>query len=70
MPTKSWIEVPIDQEVEGVPTSGYAPYFFPVEGGTALFKFTEQEFTQVLSALINGAALTYPIHGYKWSGIS
>lgn len=60
MPTKSWIEVPINQEVEGVPTTGYAPYFFPIEGGTALFKFTAEEFTQVLSALINGAALTYP----------
>ena len=60
MPTKTWIEVPIDQEIEGVPTEGYAPYFFPTEGGTALFRFTEGEFNQVLSALINGAALTYP----------
>ncbi len=60
MPTKSWIEVPIDQEVEGVPTTGYAPIFFPVEGGVALFRYTQDEFLQVLSALINGAALTYP----------
>lgn len=59
MPTKSWIEVPIDQEIEDV-CDAPVPYFFPTEGGTTLFQFTEAEFTQVLSALINGAALTYP----------
>lgn len=60
MPTHSWIEVPIDQEVWGVPESGYAPHFFPPEGDYLLFHFTEESFLRVLSALINGAALTYP----------
>jgi len=60
VPTKSWIEVPIDQEIESVPASGYAPFFFPPEGASLLFYFTEESFLQVLSALINGAALTYP----------
>lgn len=60
MPTKSWIEVPIEQEIESVPAEGYAPFFFPPEGADLLFHFTEQSFLRVLSALINGAALTYP----------
>jgi hypothetical protein len=60
MPTKSWIEVPIEQEIVSVPESGYAPYFFPADGGKAVFSFTEDSFMKVLSALINGAALTYP----------
>jgi hypothetical protein len=60
MPAKSWIEVPIDQEVWSVPESGYAPFFFPPEGDALLFFFTEESFLRVLSALINGAALTYP----------
>jgi hypothetical protein len=60
MPTKTWIEVPIDQEIESVPEDGYAPFFFPPEGADLLFHFTEESFLRVLSALINGAALTYP----------
>jgi hypothetical protein len=60
MPTKSWIEVPIDQEIWSVPEEGYAPFFFPPEGDYLLFHFTEESFLRVLSALINGAALTYP----------
>lgn len=60
MPTRAWIEVPIDQEVWGVPEEGYAPFFFPPEGTYLPFFFTEESFLRVLSALINGAALTYP----------
>lgn len=60
MPSRSWIEVPIDQEVEGVPDEGYAPFFFPPEGAKLVFEFTQESFMKVLSALINGAALTYP----------
>lgn len=60
MPTKAWIEVPIEQEVWGVPDEGYSPHFFPPEGDYLLFYFTEESFLRVLSALINGAALTYP----------
>lgn len=63
MPTKVWWEVPIDQTVEGVPESGYAPIFFPPEGAKAVFEFTESQFRQVLSALINGALVTY---GDEW----
>lgn len=54
-----WIVVPIEQEIEGVPTEGYDPFYFPTDGGTLVFKFTDQTFTRVLSALRNGAALTY-----------
>lgn len=60
MASKSWIEVPIDQEIVSVPEDGYAPFFFPPEGADLLFHFTEESFLRVLSALINGAALTYP----------
>lgn len=60
MPSKSWIEVPIEQEVEGVPSSGYSPFYFPPEGAKLVFEFTQESFLRVLSALINGAALTYP----------
>src|ERR1044071_379201 len=60
MPSKSWIEVPIDQEVEGVPDEGYSPFYFPPEGAKLVFEFTQESFLKVLSALINGAALTYP----------
>ena len=60
MASRSWIEVPIEQEVWGVPDEGYAPFSFPPEGASLLFHFTEESFLRVLSALINGAALTYP----------
>lgn len=60
MASRSWIEVPIDQEVWGVPEDGYAPFVFPPEGAHLPFFFTEESFLRVLSALINGAALTYP----------
>lgn len=52
--------MPIDQEIEDVPTTGYDPHFFPAEGDEILFRFTAETFLQVFSALINGAALTYP----------
>lgn len=53
------IDVPRDQEIESVPSEGYAPYFFPAEGAYLPFFFTEETFLKVLSALINGAAYTY-----------
>jgi len=63
MPTKVWWEVPIDQEIEAIPERDYAPIFFPPEGAKAVFEFTESEFLKVLSALINGALVTY---GDEW----
>lgn len=59
MPTQCWIETPIIGEIESVPDTGYAPFNFPVEGGVLPFFFTNETFTKVLSALMNGAALTY-----------
>lgn len=47
------------QEIESVPDTGYAPFNFPVDGGVLPFYFTNETFTKVLSALINGAAVTY-----------
>lgn len=58
-----YIVVPIEQEVEGVPESGYDPFYFPAEGGTLVFRFTDASFTRVLSALRNGAMLTYKGEG-------
>lgn len=63
MPTKVWWEVPLDQEIEAIPAREYAPIFFPPEGAKAVFEFTENEFLKVLSALINGALVTY---GDEW----
>lgn len=60
MPTKAWIEVPIDQEIESVPPTGYAPILFSGETTKVIFEFNDTKFLKVLSALINGAALTYP----------
>lgn len=54
------------QEIESVPETGYAPFFFAPasEGGSSLlFHFTSESFTRVLSALINGAQLTYGNEG-------
>lgn len=55
--------IPADQDVEGAPSG--APFNFPPEGGYALFYFTNETFTKVLSALWNGAALTYPTEMYQ-----
>lgn len=63
MPTKVWFEVPIDQEIVGVPETGYAPIFFTEEAKKVVFEFTSDEFLKVLSALINGALTTY---GDQW----
>lgn len=60
MPTKAWIEVPINQEIGDNADCSGIPYFFPPEGAIVPFFFTADSFTRVLSALINGAMLTYP----------
>lgn len=54
---------PIEQVVENVPDEGYSPFYFSEEGDTLLFRFTASSFTRVLSALINGAQLTYGEEG-------
>lgn len=56
--------IPADQEVVGGVPEG-APFNFPPEGAYALFWFTNETFTKVLSALWNGAALTYPEEMYQ-----
>jgi len=60
MPTKVWIETPLDQEIASVPDEGYAPFYFGPEASLLLFRFNADTFLKVLSALMNGAALTYP----------
>lgn len=60
-----YVEVPIEQEVDGVPSTGYNPFNFPVEGGYLPFFFTNETFTRVLSALVNGAMLTYGDEGMQ-----
>lgn len=54
-----YIEVPFDQEIESVPETGYAPFFFPNEGAYLPFFFTDETFTKVLSAIRMGAFLLY-----------
>lgn len=55
--------IPAGQEIEGV--SSDTPFNFPPGGAYLLFYFTEETFTKVLSALWNGAALTYPDQMYQ-----
>jgi len=59
MSTSCYIETGIEQEIESIPASGYAPFYFPEGGGLLLFRFTNDSFMQVLSALRNGANLSY-----------
>lgn len=56
---------PIAQEIESIPDTGYAPFYFSEEGDTLLFGFTSTSFTRVLSALMNGAQLTYGADGFQ-----
>ena len=58
-------EIPADQEIDNGASEIDAPFNFPPEGGYALFYFTNETFTKVLSALWNGAALTYPDEMYQ-----
>lgn len=60
-----YIVIPMEQEIEGVPETGYDPFYFPPEGGTLVFRFTNASFTRVLSALRNGAALTYDDQAFQ-----
>jgi hypothetical protein len=49
--------------ITGVPETGYAPFFFGADGSTLPFRFTDASFTRILSALCNGAYLTYGDEG-------
>jgi hypothetical protein len=60
-----YVVVPPEQEIESVPATGYNPYYFPVEGAYLPFFFTDETFTKVLSALINGAFQTYGDEGMQ-----
>jgi len=60
-----WVEFPLDQPLEGDAVEIASPFNFPPEGAYALFWFTNETFTQVLSALWNGAILTYPEQAYQ-----
>lgn len=60
-----YVDVPVVQEIEGVPDEGYAPFYFPPEGDVLLFRFTAQSFLRVLSALRNGAYRTYREEGQQ-----
>lgn len=53
------------QDIVGVPDEGYAPFNFPAEGAYLPFFFTNESFTRVLSALWNGAILTYGDEGFQ-----
>lgn len=53
----------IVQEIEAVPSTGYAPFYFPPEGDLLAFFFTADTFTRVYSALVNGSQLTYGNEG-------
>lgn len=60
-----WLEYPLDQPLEGDATEVASPFNFPPEGAFALFWFTDETFTKVLSALWNGAILTYPEEAFQ-----
>ncbi len=59
MTCKVFCQTETVQEMTGVPDTGYAPFFFSGDGSTLPFRFTDASFTRVLSALCNGAYLTY-----------
>jgi len=63
--SECWTDFPLDQPLEGDATELASPFNFPPEGAYALFWFTNETFTQVLSALWNGAILTYPEQAYQ-----
>jgi len=60
-----FVRVPVVQDIEGVPETPGTPFNFPVEGAYLPFYFTNQSFTRVLSALVNGAKLTYGEEAYQ-----
>lgn len=60
-----WVNYPLVQEVTGVPDTGYNPFFFSAEGDYLLFRFTDETFTRVLSALQNGSKTTYPDEAFQ-----
>lgn len=47
------------QEVDGVEGDCSTPFSFSAEGSYLVFRFTEEEFTKVFTALRNGVDLTY-----------
>jgi hypothetical protein len=55
-----WVSVPLNQEIQDVPLTGYDPVFFSPEGTKVVFEFTDETFLKVYSALRNGAKVTYP----------
>lgn len=59
MACKVYCPVETVQEIGVVPDEGYNPYFFPVEGAYLPFKFTDETFVKVLSALSVGANVIY-----------
>lgn len=57
-----YVRYPGVQDITGVPSEGYSPFYFAPasEGGSTLpFHFTDESFTRVFSALVNGAFMTY-----------
>jgi len=53
----------IIQDITGVPTEGYAPFFFGEDGDVLPFRFTQESFLRVLSALQVGAQIAYGDEG-------
>jgi hypothetical protein len=63
MTCKVYCPTSVIQDIGVVPETGYNPYFFPSEGAYLPFFFTDETFVKVLSALVNGAAITYGDEG-------
>jgi hypothetical protein len=63
MTCKVYCPTEVVQDIGVVPEEGYNPYFFPAEGAYLPFFFTAESFVKVLSALVNGANVTYGDEG-------
>jgi hypothetical protein len=63
VPPNRFAPEPIVSEIGAIPDREYAPFSFDAEHDTLLFEFSREEFVKVLSALRNGAYMTYGDEG-------
>jgi hypothetical protein len=63
VPPNKFAPEPVESEIGDIPDQEYAPFYFPPEGAPLIFTFTETIFQKVLSALRNGAMMTYGTDG-------
>ncbi len=63
VPPNKFAPEPVESEIGSTPEREYAPFYFPPEGATLSFTFTEEIFVKIASALRNGCMMTYGEEG-------